>query len=402
MPHPIKVGEAEVFPIPEDPATEFFVTEEQQGWLERWLDRDQGAASLIRVPYDASLGDNAKFAARALAEAALDRLRLAFDSEDWIYPEHLRFEIGGVRWVPNVEVGWAMRRPAVFPLEPINEDPMLESVESSRFLALPLEPTNDIQRRASIAAQWMSRAYFEGDQTVQLLFRFSALEAILGNKAEGLKGYELAIRRATLAWEVDGMYRHPSAVFDLYDKVRSAAVHGEAVPELDKDDASKFTWDSREAIDQFLNYADQYGFTKRSQVRAKLDTCENRAKLIARLVQEDAKKWSPFAPSPMTYDEVLTKLLGMMGREVVVSYSAGNARVFSFFGSTLVSGLDAPDAEALQRDVESLELQFGNGVSVTLDPSQFKHAEMTSNDNGAILKVTFGDATISLTDADLS
>lgn len=396
VPGPIEICEALIMPVP-GKDHEIWGTDFQSEWLQRWFSDENEVASLIRVPYDMSIGDDdANEAARTMAEDALARLRLALDSERDIHQNQARFVLDGVKWIPGGTMGWALSGPVPFSLEIVQADPMFGRVTANRFLQVPLIPSTDVERRAARAIEWLDRAHLESDEMIQLLHRFSALEAILGDQSDGLKAHALAIRRATLALETEGMFRHPSQLFELYDEVRSYAVHGEEVERpLEPNEVSKFGWDAREAIDQFLRFAEGRRLTERKEVRAALDSSESRATILMRLAEADPKVWAKYAPSPMTFSDVLLALLGMVGTELVVSYSSGGATVFSFFSGVLVGGIDAADAEVFGRDAESVELQFSNDVTITLDPAQFKHAEITANDNGEILKVTIGRTKIS-------
>src|SRR5260221_1788361 len=77
----------------------------------------------------------------------------------------------------------------------------------------------------------MNRPLLPPEPLVQLLYLFFALEALLGDKAEGLKAPLLAYRRAILGEAAGHGFTHPSVTFVLYEDVRSAAVHGGEVPE---------------------------------------------------------------------------------------------------------------------------------------------------------------------------
>lgn len=398
----IAIGDALLMPVP-PPDNEIWGTDFQREWLERWFSDNHEIASLVRVPYDPTLGEpDADIQARKLAEAALARYRLAVDAEGNFHPNQLQFTLDDVRWIPGGTMGWSLGGGVPIGLEIVESDPASKVISESRFLSVPTTPAGDIERRVARAITWLDRAYLESDELIQLLHRFSALEALLGDASDGLKGHELAIRRATLASMVEGVFRHPKKTFDLYKEVRSYATHGEEVRELEPDEGTKFAWDAREAVDQYIRYADQHGFSRRSKLVAALDGSETRAEIVARLVQEDGEKWAPYAPSPMTFGAVIMTLLGMLGSEVVVSYSSSDAVNFSRFSGVLESGIDAAHAEVLDRDQESVELQFNNGVVLTLDPKQFKHAEQTAPGDGAILTVRIGRAKISFIAADLS
>ena len=125
-----------------------------------------------------------------------------------------------------------------------------------------------------------------------MLFLFFALESILGNKAEGLKAHSLALNRAMLGLIVDGGFAHPARTYLLYDEVRSAAVHGEEAPEVDEKVVRQFADDVRVAINQYLWFAVDRGFTKRKQLRCALQADERRANLIKSLLNDDPKLWA--------------------------------------------------------------------------------------------------------------
>lgn len=79
--------------------------------------------------------------------------------------------------------------------------------------------------------RWIEQAFVVGDkQLLELLFCFFALEALLGDKSDGLKAHALAFRRALLGSVVRGHFAHPNRLALLYDKVRPAAVHGSEPP----------------------------------------------------------------------------------------------------------------------------------------------------------------------------
>jgi len=58
---------------------------------------------------------------------------------------------------------------------------------------------------------WIERAIFTDGPLVALLYRFFALEALLGDKSSGLKGEQLAFRRATLSRAVTWARKLPIA-----------------------------------------------------------------------------------------------------------------------------------------------------------------------------------------------
>jgi hypothetical protein len=57
----------------------------------------------------------------------------------------------------------------------------------------------------------------------------------------------------------------------MYRQVRSAAVHGSALPEVPKDAVRSFSRDVRTAISEFLEFARTEGFNKRGEFLKALD-----------------------------------------------------------------------------------------------------------------------------------
>jgi hypothetical protein len=96
-----------------------------------------------------------------------------------------------------------------------------------------------------------------------------------------------------------GGSRHPSRTYLLYEDVRSAAVHGEAPPEIGEREVSDFAWDVRRALNEFLEFARREGLTKRAQVRRALDAHERRESVVRGLLRDDPKRWGPYLkPEP--------------------------------------------------------------------------------------------------------
>ncbi len=86
----------------------------------------------------------------------------------------------------------------------------------------------------------------------------------------------------------------PGRTFFLYDVVRSAAVHGEVVPDVDWDLVDKFAWDVRTALSQYLAYASAHNFTKQSQLVAALDAHPDRLRLAEWLRTNGGGAWTEY------------------------------------------------------------------------------------------------------------
>jgi hypothetical protein len=82
---------------------------------------------------------------------------------------------------------------------------LLEAVRATPVAGLP--PTaakKSINEKALLAVEWLDRAVFTPDPLVATLFRFFALEALLGDKSGGLKNGVLALRQMMLSEIANG------------------------------------------------------------------------------------------------------------------------------------------------------------------------------------------------------
>ncbi len=226
--------------------------------------------------------------ARQVAEHALRVLRATLRDYSFMPDEQLRFRLGYSMCFEGVAGGWSNQPDQGGELE--LDEPLLRTARAAPLFTLPLEGRTDVERRTNTALKWFEQAQLVGNPLMEVLFCFTALEAILGDKHEGLK----APNRAMLSLVTKGGFRHPSVTFALYDQVRSAAVHGEKRPTVDEKSAEQFAWDVRCALNEFLEFARSEGMTKRSQVRKALDGHPRRSKVVTGLLRNDPKTWKKF------------------------------------------------------------------------------------------------------------
>jgi hypothetical protein len=204
----------------------------------------------------------------------------------------LRFRLGEIVWFDDGASGWSRAADAGWQLD-IDEQ-LIRTVTSQSLAGLPAEPRTDVDRRVDLALGWFERSQLTTDPIVELLYLFFALETVLGDKSEGLKAPALAIRRAMLGLLQSGGFRHPAHTFLLYDKVRSAAVHGEEPPPITAKEVGRFAWDVRQALNEYVAFTRERGLTKRSQVRAALDDDERRETLNDGLKRDDPELWQRY------------------------------------------------------------------------------------------------------------
>jgi hypothetical protein len=230
--------------------------------------------------------------ARVAAEHALRLLRATLREHPWIADEQLRFRLGPSVWFDDERSAW--QRAPDEGWELTLDQGLVELVTSQPISSLPEVPSTDVERRAELALRWYERAQLVVEPIDKLLYLFFALEAILGDKSEGLKAPALAVRRAMLGLLTTGHFTHPARTYLLYDKVRSAAVHGERPPDVDGRDVRSFGWDIRIAINEFLQFASDHGLVKRSRMRQALDVDDRRQGVVQALLEQDPDLWAPY------------------------------------------------------------------------------------------------------------
>jgi hypothetical protein len=233
--------------------------------------------------------------ARELADHALRVLRIALRQSYALNPEQLRFRLGTSYAFADVGGGWQRHDDIAYPLELVSD---LTLVLATAVAGLP--PTaakKSINEKALLAVGWLDRAVFASDPLVATLYRFFALEALLGDSSDGLKNGPLALRQMTLSAIAMGGFRHPDDTFLAYKEVRSFAVHGEAAPAVTPQQASRFARAVQDTLDQYLTIANQHGFTKRRQLMDLLDNYPDRDKLIAWIRENGSDKWGEYLDS---------------------------------------------------------------------------------------------------------
>lgn len=281
--------------------------------VEEAAEREPGSIAAVRCRGT----DHQRMAARArpTAEHALRVLRASLRDYNFMPDEQLRFRLGYTMWFDSGPGGWTSPPNQGWDLE--LDEKLLRTAQQAPLYHLPPEGQTDVERRANVALRWFEQAQLVGDPLMEVLFCFTALEAILGDTSEGLKAPSIAIRRVMLSLLTKGGFRHPSLTFVLYDKVRNAAVHGEERPAISPKTADQLAWDVRRALNEFLEFAEQEGLTKRSQVRAALDEHPRREQVVAGLLRDDPKTWRKFLEPEKTC----------------------NCRPYEMFHSVLVNGV---------------------------------------------------------------
>jgi len=253
---------------------------------------DPPVRCVVAVPVSGTSYKRMAERARAVAEHGLRVLRIALRESRRVHDDQLRFRLGEAYAFGDRLSGWDRHPGSPYPLRLTDAD--VEMVRSQSVAGLPLAPGNKLERQASLAVRWMERAALATDLLVRLLYLFFALESLLGDKGEGEKAGLIALRRAMLSAARGQGFTHPSRTYWLYDKVRSAAVHGSEPPEVSAADVSLFASDVREALDDYLTYGRDQGFTRQSQLVQALDHHPERPRLIEWIRENGGVMWDKY------------------------------------------------------------------------------------------------------------
>ena len=232
---------------------------------------------------------------REAVEHALRVLRFTLRAPMTLRDEALWFKVGRVWWTEGGGHQWQMpKRPAAPVL--LRSD-LVDKAAAEPVAALTATGGSAIDEHARIALGWFERSQLEEDPLSKLLYLYFALEAIVGDRSEGLKGDKLALRRAILSHLTTGKFSHPARAYVFYEEVRSKAVHGSHVTvPVDDDEVRNFSYDVRAGINEFLELASARGFTKRRELRDALDQDSAYNQLAARLYNENPELWKGLKP----------------------------------------------------------------------------------------------------------
>lgn len=230
--------------------------------------------------------------ARQTAHQVLRLLRIALRDRVPVHDRQLRFRLGMSFASETGAFGW--RAPLETPITLGLSDELVDLATRSPLAGLVAAPRNDLERHVQLALRWMERAWLATDPLVAMLYLFFALEALLGEKSEGLKAYSLAFRQMTLSAITTGHFTHPDTTYILYDRVRSGAVHGEDVPEVTWDMVRDFRWTVRNVLLQYIEYARAQRFTRRSRLIEALNNYDDKPKLVQWLRDAASDKWAKY------------------------------------------------------------------------------------------------------------
>jgi hypothetical protein len=174
---------------------------------------------------------------------------------------------------------------------------MFDRIIEKHVMRVPADnQKKGLLKQAQLALDWINRSLMVSEPLIAMLYQFFALEAMLGDPAEGLKSYSLAFRRTMIGHLVDGGWPAPESIYHQYEEIRSAAVHGSEAPAVSPKSASLFESDVVRTLEQYLTFAADNRFTTRAQVRQALAEHEDVENILEHLRALDPK-WEGFVPT---------------------------------------------------------------------------------------------------------
>lgn len=258
---------------------------------------DQLIASVAAVPVTGTNKVRMAARARRQAEHALRILRIGLRQEDrGLHPVQLRFRVATSHAFAGGAGGWDVHGDVALPSK--LPAALMAVILTTPIAGLPsAAPRKSINEKALLAVEWLDRAIFMPDPLVATLFRFFALEALLGKASERLKNGPLALRQMTLSEIANGYYYDPDDTFLQYEQVRSYAVHGEIAPAVTEQQAAEFAVTVRDTLDQYLTVASRNSFTKRGDLLQLLDNYPRRQEQVAWIREHGSPEWNSYLDS---------------------------------------------------------------------------------------------------------
>ena len=255
-----------------------------------WFVLDKPTGSVAAVQVQGSSFARMAVRARDRVNHLLRGIRVAQSGR--VNESQIRFRIGIGYAFDDQLSGWNRRDDDAYELTVTEQ--IATDLLSHPAMSIPMAERSDVEEKAALAMGWMERACLTGDHLVAMLYRFFALEALLGDKSEGLKAHGLAFREMMLSHVIDGGFRHPNATFLYYDQIRSVAVHGGQAPDVPQKIAARFEWAVRDALVNYLALARQQGFAKRGKLLSFLDQHPDKPKLLTWIRDYGGPDWDKF------------------------------------------------------------------------------------------------------------
>jgi hypothetical protein len=244
-------------------------------------------AGIVAVRVIGTSNRRMKERAEAVARHALRLLRVGLREDRNITEEQLRFRLGNMYAFSDGGEGWGF--PENGAIEATFNEQLRQLVQGQPLSALTMSPANNVEAHALTALDWFDRARRASDPLTRTLFDFFAIEALLGDRSEREKGLGITFRRTMLSVAVNGHFSNPEAMYFFYDEVRSGAVHGEAPLKLEDREFKMFDWSARQALNEYLTFAQELGVSRRSDLRIALETHPKAQELLDWLRGRDSR-----------------------------------------------------------------------------------------------------------------
>lgn len=231
-----------------------------------------------------------RMAERAMAACAYALRLLRVGLTERIASERqLRFRLAGTYTFSEPVWGWKASDDVAYDLD-LTPD-LIRLAESQPMARIGPNVVTDVDRKAQVALKWIERSLFAAEPMVALLFLFFGLEALLGDRSSKKKAHDLAFKQALLNHVVTGAFAHPDRTVLLYDRVRSAAVHGEDVHGVTWGVVHDQVGAVKTTLDAYVAFADAQGIGRRGRLLTALARHPGRAQLIDWLRVSGGEEW---------------------------------------------------------------------------------------------------------------
>lgn len=254
---PEPVGDVVLLPLPDESTK-----------AGQHLRRDAAAGCMAQVVVTGTDSRRATERGRERARHALSLLRVSLANIRGLHERQLRFRVGEMFTIDESLQGFQRHDDEALDID--LDKPLGEAIPGFKPLELPFTTGTEIHRRLALAVSWIDAAHMDASPIHRVGFLFTALEAMLGDSAEGLKAPALVFYRTALGHVVQGQFPDPHRLYYLYDQVRSYATHGEITPDVTEDDIAYLNWNIRTTLFDLVTLCQTRNLVSRAQVRKEL------------------------------------------------------------------------------------------------------------------------------------
>lgn len=156
--------------------------------------------------------------------------------------------------------------------------------------------SDDLHDVVSRAFYWIGQALSTDNQNGQVTNLFTALEALLCKKSDGLKGEIITYRTTILSSSIRGHFVEPTQILWMYG-ARSSVVHGSLVLPSASLKVGTLLYIVKQALSDFIQLAKAKGLSTQGEVIKALEESEEKRLLFAWLKENRPKLYKDIVKS---------------------------------------------------------------------------------------------------------